>query len=180
MDDNLVKTHPRDVVLIKAQGFREKQKADRAKQRQADIEKTTKIKEAEKAEELALKRHWMKLNYEDIFRILAGKYLKIKGLYLRDYLESLSDDQVGELEKYIYERARKFLWLKTLLPILIGLAIPAFGWSYIMDAFQKNLNHLPYYKFVSLRDWYRKEFGQINFGQHTAARGEVVTPSLRD
>lgn len=171
MDDNLVKTHPRDELLVKAAEVRGRQLREEG--------------------ERALLKYGRKKIYEQAFCKCVKKYLKLDEKAVDIYLQDLSDAQIAELENLLYEMASKRLWLGWVWRIALGLSIPFFGWLalFLYADFGNNkmrddrdliMPMYPKYRFITLRDWYRKEFGQISFGSRSAARGEVVIPSLRD
>lgn len=176
LDERLIGQNPRDEVLIAAQKFREKQDLDKEAERRALLEKKKQDK-IERNEDL---RKTQKKVYEAVFFFLAGKYLKLEKDYCGPYLNSLSRPQIKELENYIYGRAKRFLLLRKVLVAIPGIAVPLLGWGWLIVMFGKDMDTFPSYKFVALRDWYRKEFGQISFGSRQAMVGEVVIPNLRD
>ena len=170
-EENLVKPHPRDEVLVEAMKFREKQELAKAAKREEDLEeKRMKNIRSEKERKQRCKKV-----YEDSFFILVSKYLALDGKYCSAYIESLSERQLKELEDIVFEKAKKFLWLKKIFVVSIGLAIPIFGWFGLFCIFCADGCDFPSYKFVALRDWYRKEFRLIY-----SPRPEHVIPNFRD
>jgi len=104
------------------------------------------------------------------FRELAYKYL---GLTEESLKFKLSNEELKELIDLIYEKAKHRLWLKKLWRIVLGIAIPIFGWIYLFKVFLLTSEAFPDLKFYSLHLWwYEQNFFPISQNALSINRGE--------
>lgn len=158
--DKLIGSNPRDELILAIESMKiEQTSLKEAKKARDKAEYLALAKEAE-AERIKKRKQVC----EHAFFTLAKKYLKLEGQFV---LKLSGDNQkVLELEKIVFDKAKRGLWWKMPLVLIFGLGIPLVGWMALLSVLPKRNTDFPSYKFVSLYKWYKDSFGPIPLIQH--------------
>lgn len=97
--------------------------------------------------------------YEKCFILLVKRYFKIDGD--AGELKDLGARKIDELEKLIYELAKKrWRWQRILfwLPALLILPIPIL----LVMASEETIVEFPAHQFLRIHSWYKESFGSVS------------------